>query len=305
MPILTDLRIRRTIWQEVLLDCATRGITLPEGKVVYFIEGIDTGLVKIGKAIDLRNRWVQLRNASPTELRLIKALPGYTDEERWTHTLFEEHQIKGEWFELEPIRDRIGELTLLGASPTEYSERCVVIGSCGCEKTVAKKGAWLAKKMPCPRCAQLQRFSKMTLDERRSEIAGAKAGEVAWKRRQKGSIPAKVVDRLRAIRCYGCGEPVYANASVSQSAINGNGSSRKYCLNCQPTNFKDETGNVYGELTVIRRVGSDHRGGVVWLLRCAQGHESTRIGTQLRKEARANHQAQCPNCPHVRSPSLW
>jgi hypothetical protein len=85
------------------------GAELPQGKggVVYFIEAPATGLVKIGKTTDLQKRFAALSTQSPTPLRLLKAIPGYSSEERALHKRFREHRRHGEWFELAPLRKAI------------------------------------------------------------------------------------------------------------------------------------------------------------------------------------------------------
>ncbi len=81
----------------------------PQGKggVVYFIEAPATGLVKIGKTTDLQKRFAALSTQSPTPLRVLKTIPGYSDEERALHERFAKHRRHGEWFELEPLRKAI------------------------------------------------------------------------------------------------------------------------------------------------------------------------------------------------------
>ena len=82
---------------------------LPQGKggMVYFIEAPSTGLVKIGKTTDLEERFKSLCTMSPTPLRLLKVIPGYSDEEKTLHKRFKEYRRHGEWFELEPLRRAI------------------------------------------------------------------------------------------------------------------------------------------------------------------------------------------------------
>lgn len=60
--------------------------------------------MKIGKTTDLQKRFACLSTQSPTPLRLLKAIPGYSDEEKALHKRFREHRRHGEWFKLEPVR---------------------------------------------------------------------------------------------------------------------------------------------------------------------------------------------------------
>ena len=234
MAKLRALPVRRTIWEDVLRDCAGRGVIVPSGKVVYFIEAIGLGLVKIGKAAKLENRWIQLRNGTPHPLRLLKALPGYSGEERWVHALFNAYRVKGEWFEHPPIRDRLESLTTLGSRQWVQpwaQKRVVIVGSCGHEKEVAQGCAKRLALKPCISCAQQERFAHMTPDERRAEISAARVGYLAWLEDQRGNVSPQVIARLEKVACIRCGKPVYDNQSVSQSAISG-GTVRRYCADC-------------------------------------------------------------------------
>lgn len=57
--------------------------------------------------------------------------------------------------------------------------------------------------------------------------------------------------------------------------------------------FKDETGNVYGKLTVLRFAGKDHRKQAKWLCRCECGETTVVQGCNLR----TGHTRSCsPNC---------
>lgn len=46
--------------------------------------------------------------------------------------------------------------------------------------------------------------------------------------------------------------------------------------------FKDETGNIYGSLKVLERVGSDKKGHALWLCECVCGQKTTVTGDNLR-----------------------
>ena len=55
---------------------------------------------------------------------------------------------------------------------------------------------------------------------------------------------------------------------------------------CRDSRTKDETGNRYGKLTVLRFAGSDPNnkaGGAMWLCRCACGNTRVARGGQLRQ----------------------
>ena len=46
--------------------------------------------------------------------------------------------------------------------------------------------------------------------------------------------------------------------------------------------FKDETGNKYGRLTVMRKSSEKNKIGALWVCRCDCGKEITVLGIQLR-----------------------
>jgi len=48
-----------------------------------------------------------LSTQSPVPLRVLKTIPGYSDEEKALHKRFKEHRRHGEWFELGSIRKAI------------------------------------------------------------------------------------------------------------------------------------------------------------------------------------------------------
>lgn len=70
---------------------------------LYFIQGVDTGLVKIGKTGD-ENAYRRLRTlqiGSPDRLLLLKAVqyPRERDMESLVHEWFSDCRVHGEWFE--------------------------------------------------------------------------------------------------------------------------------------------------------------------------------------------------------------
>lgn len=97
----------------------------PGTQLVYFLEAIGTGLVKIGKTdqFDARVRTLQL--ISPVPLRLLKVIEGYTDQEKFFHSLWAEHRSHGEWFRLAPIAQAIGLLQPANAAAIQsrHNER--------------------------------------------------------------------------------------------------------------------------------------------------------------------------------------
>ena len=66
---------------------------------VYFLEGVGTGLVKIGKTTHINKRISALKNQSPIELRLLLSIEYDDDLERRLHEYFSDERAHGEWFE--------------------------------------------------------------------------------------------------------------------------------------------------------------------------------------------------------------
>lgn len=66
--------------------------------VVYFVQAVDGGPIKIGFSVDVDFRVGQLQTGSPVELRLIGCVQGDRELERSLHVELAEHHIRGEWF---------------------------------------------------------------------------------------------------------------------------------------------------------------------------------------------------------------
>jgi hypothetical protein len=80
---------------------------------VYFIEAVGAGLVKIGTSTNVTQRLAQLQSGFPYELKLLRVLPGYLEEERFFHDLFTEFRMRAEWFESEVVKAWIASGSLL------------------------------------------------------------------------------------------------------------------------------------------------------------------------------------------------
>lgn len=71
---------------------------------IYFVQGIDSTLIKIGFAKNLRQRLCALRSGSPDQLHVL----GITEtddprvEERALHVKFAHLRMAGEWFRAAP-----------------------------------------------------------------------------------------------------------------------------------------------------------------------------------------------------------
>nr|WP_278376632.1 GIY-YIG nuclease family protein [Brucella anthropi] len=66
---------------------------------VYFARSLD--LVKIGFSKSVPKRVRSIATACPTEIEVIKIIPGTNQTERYFHTHFAGYRQKGEWFRLE------------------------------------------------------------------------------------------------------------------------------------------------------------------------------------------------------------
>lgn len=66
----------------------------------YFVQGPPLSPVKIGKAIDVKQRMASLQTGTPHELRLLRTLEG--DREAEMHQRFADDRIRGEWFRWSP-----------------------------------------------------------------------------------------------------------------------------------------------------------------------------------------------------------
>lgn len=78
---------------------------------VYFVIGVEMGLVKIGSANDPLGRLRDLQCGSPDRLVLAATAPGGPRGEAGYHLEFHADHVRGEWFHLSPrIVDEIHEL---------------------------------------------------------------------------------------------------------------------------------------------------------------------------------------------------
>lgn len=73
--------------------------------VVYFLENVDTGAIKIGYTTLLNQRIADIQSVYGIRLRLLATIPGGYDEEVQLHEQFHNHRLKrrrggqfSEWF---------------------------------------------------------------------------------------------------------------------------------------------------------------------------------------------------------------
>jgi ssDNA-binding Zn-finger/Zn-ribbon topoisomerase 1 len=294
MKTTAELSVRKTLWDLLLEDCAIRGIHIPTGPVVYFIEGVGTGLVKIGKTGNLKYRWIQLRNGTPHQLKVLRLFEGYTREEAWAHDRFNEHRAKGEWFHLPQVMAAVEGLKALGSLDLSRSAHKEVAGACGCIKLSTIKQANKAARTMCASCAHKARFAAMPEEERRASIHGAREGYRSWLEANKDCVSRKVVHRLIRHKC-----PICGGDTVPKRKKSGEWYTTRTCAECKRSHWaKDEVGKVYGELKVTGEAGRNARGGIVLELVCCRGHVTSRNATVLRRSSRHNNVVVCPQCPH-------
>ena len=72
--------------------------------MIYLIEALGTGLVKIGYSNNPSKRLSGLQTASPHDLTLFRVLPGEIEDEHDLHQRFSIHRVRGEWFAAGPVK---------------------------------------------------------------------------------------------------------------------------------------------------------------------------------------------------------
>src|SRR4051812_41688845 len=78
--------------------------------MIYFIEAVGHGRVKIGYAANPWKRLRQLQTGHPFELKMLACLPGELSDEQRLHKEFDSLRIGGEWFKLTPEIESLFEL---------------------------------------------------------------------------------------------------------------------------------------------------------------------------------------------------
>lgn len=84
---------------------------------VYYIRAPEVGLVKIGHAVDVPNRFSTIQCHSPVSLAILATEDGCAEVEAERHSQFEPLWVRGEWFRYE------GELVDFIATLTPYARR--------------------------------------------------------------------------------------------------------------------------------------------------------------------------------------
>lgn len=79
---------------------------------VYFFQGAETGLIKIGYSTDPERRLRDLTTMSPDQITVLATFRGAVSDERKLHKRFKKHRAHGEWFKpAKPILDYIDTLS--------------------------------------------------------------------------------------------------------------------------------------------------------------------------------------------------
>jgi hypothetical protein len=91
-------------WRQILIpdelsECE-RAVAAGE-QLVYFVQGIDGGPIKIGIAVDPDERLRELQCFSPLRLAIRRVMPGGQAKEAEIHARFRHERLWGEWFEPE------------------------------------------------------------------------------------------------------------------------------------------------------------------------------------------------------------
>lgn len=116
-------------------------------RMTYAIEAVGTGLIKIGRARDIRERMWKLQHTCPVELRTIASTPD--DIERRLHIELDQHRAFAEWFHL---NDAVRAVIERDFKPDNIS----VLAELG--RGVA--GKTRGKQCRCKRCGQLGHYAK-------------------------------------------------------------------------------------------------------------------------------------------------
>jgi Meiotically up-regulated gene 113 len=75
--------------------------------LIYFVQAVDGGPIKIGIAVDVDRRLRQLQTGSPVRLRVTRTMTGGAEKEVALHQRFKSNQLWGEWFAATPELARL------------------------------------------------------------------------------------------------------------------------------------------------------------------------------------------------------
>jgi hypothetical protein len=90
--------------------------------VIYFLEAVGVGHIKIGYTFDKADRRVkELQTASPVPLRLLACMTGTADDEEALHERFAADRLCGEWFK--PNDELLALIEVAKVTPVVREER--------------------------------------------------------------------------------------------------------------------------------------------------------------------------------------
>lgn len=93
--------------------------------LIYFVQPVNGGLVKIGRSATPHSRLAQLQAHSPLELKIVGVARGSSLIENLLHRRFAAHRQHGEWFEpceeLQAIIDKLPDSEDADYIPTFYN----------------------------------------------------------------------------------------------------------------------------------------------------------------------------------------
>lgn len=88
----------------------------PRISMVYFVQSVTGGPIKIGKTTNIANRLSSMQTANGAKLRLLGWIPGSYGEERDMHARFQRERMIGEWFA--PSKRLLGYIADVCIKPT-------------------------------------------------------------------------------------------------------------------------------------------------------------------------------------------
>ena len=88
----------------------------PREVLIYFVQAVTGGPIKIGIAQDPPRRLWRIQSGNPSRLRITHTMPGSLEVERTLHKRFKAHRLEGEWFVATPALAR-----LAGAIPADMT----------------------------------------------------------------------------------------------------------------------------------------------------------------------------------------
>lgn len=70
--------------------------------MIYFIQAVDGGPVKIGLAVNMQRRWYELQRTTGKELNVLGVIDGDIKVEKSLHSRFSQERVDKEWFNPSP-----------------------------------------------------------------------------------------------------------------------------------------------------------------------------------------------------------